>query len=49
MFSEVNEVKERLIGQQKLLKKKDAQIMELKQLLNESDKLRDEMINSKLK
>jgi len=49
MFSEVNEVKERLIAQQKLLKKKDAQIIEMKQLLNESDKLRDEMINSKIK
>jgi len=49
MFSEVNELKERLLVQQKLLKKKDTQILEMRDLLSESDKLRDQMLGSKIK
>lgn len=49
MFSELTDLKERVNVQGKALKKKDTQIEQLRELLTESDKLRDELLESQVK
>jgi len=49
LFTECTELRERTAAQERNLKKKDTQIKQLKDLLNQSDQLRDEMLETKLK
>lgn len=47
LYTSLNECKEKIQTTQKMLKKKDSQITQLKDLLSESDKLREEMLEKK--